>query len=91
LLSLTPLFKKLSSSNISSESLSILSDSLDKTLYNKLIILSWSEPRTSLDAILDTEVIKYLFFQNKERYYAQGCWLRKYGNHTSNASRTHGS
>jgi hypothetical protein len=28
----------------------------DITLSNKLIIPSWSEPRTSLDAILDTEV-----------------------------------
>jgi hypothetical protein len=34
----------------------------DKTLSNKLIIPSWSEMRTSLDTILDTEV------QDKERY-----------------------
>jgi hypothetical protein len=33
-----------------------------KTLSNKLIIPSWAEPRTSLDAILDTEV------QEIERY-----------------------
>jgi hypothetical protein len=48
-----------------------------------------SELRTSLDAILDTEFIKYLYIFPRQRKILSSRLLTKYGNHTSNDSRNH--
>jgi hypothetical protein len=49
-----------------------------------------SELRTFLDAILDTEVIKYFFIFPRQRKILNPRLLRKNENHTSNVLRTHG-